>query len=173
MLDQRHGRRAEGQHRRRRSSPTRSMPTTSSPTPRRWNDVIVAYRNGAPVRIRDIGRAIDGPAEHASWRPGRTASAASCCWSSSSPAPTSSTRSSGSRRQLPRLRGGDPARDQGQRHRCDRTQTIRASVDDVQFTLLLSIVPGGDGDLPVPAQRLGDDHPERHRAAGAGRHLRA
>ena len=29
-----------------------------------WNDVIVAYRNGAPVRIRDIGRAVDGPGEH-------------------------------------------------------------------------------------------------------------
>jgi hydrophobe/amphiphile efflux-1 (HAE1) family protein len=25
-----------------------------------WNDVIVAYRNGAPVRVRDIGAAIDG-----------------------------------------------------------------------------------------------------------------
>jgi HAE1 family hydrophobic/amphiphilic exporter-1 len=25
-----------------------------------WNDVIVAYRNGAPIRIRDIGRAVDG-----------------------------------------------------------------------------------------------------------------
>ena len=26
-----------------------------------WNDVIVTYRNGAPVRIRDIGKAVDGP----------------------------------------------------------------------------------------------------------------
>ena len=26
-----------------------------------YNEVIVAYRNGAPVRIRDIGQAIDGP----------------------------------------------------------------------------------------------------------------
>src|SRR5271155_3385290 len=26
-----------------------------------WNDVIVAYRNGAPVRVRDIGVAVDGP----------------------------------------------------------------------------------------------------------------
>ena len=26
-----------------------------------WNDVIIAYKNGAPVRIRDIGVAIDGP----------------------------------------------------------------------------------------------------------------
>src|SRR6266705_2725104 len=26
-----------------------------------YNDVIVAYRNGAPVRIRDVGRAVAGP----------------------------------------------------------------------------------------------------------------
>jgi multidrug efflux pump subunit AcrB len=26
-----------------------------------YNDVIIAYRNGAPVRIRDIGRAVPGP----------------------------------------------------------------------------------------------------------------
>ncbi|MGH8150941.1 MAG: efflux RND transporter permease subunit, partial [Steroidobacteraceae bacterium] len=26
-----------------------------------WNDVIVAYHDGAPVRIRDIGRAVNGP----------------------------------------------------------------------------------------------------------------
>ncbi len=26
-----------------------------------WNEVVVAYKNGAPVRIRDIGIAVDGP----------------------------------------------------------------------------------------------------------------
>jgi hydrophobe/amphiphile efflux-1 (HAE1) family protein len=26
-----------------------------------WNDVVVAYKNGAPIRIRDIGVAVDGP----------------------------------------------------------------------------------------------------------------
>src|SRR6202012_2695352 len=26
-----------------------------------WNDVVVAYKNGAAVRIRDLGVAIDGP----------------------------------------------------------------------------------------------------------------
>ena len=26
-----------------------------------YNDVIIAYRNGAPVRVRDVGQAIDGP----------------------------------------------------------------------------------------------------------------
>src|SRR5690242_391145 len=38
-------------------------------TAKAWNDVIVAYRNGAPIRIRDIGRAVDGPenAKLAAW----------------------------------------------------------------------------------------------------------
>src|SRR5260370_11085488 len=26
-----------------------------------WNDVIIAYRNGGPLRIRDIGQAVTGP----------------------------------------------------------------------------------------------------------------
>ncbi|MGH8202355.1 MAG: efflux RND transporter permease subunit, partial [Steroidobacteraceae bacterium] len=30
-------------------------------TAKPWNQVIVAYRNGAPVRVSDIGQAIDGP----------------------------------------------------------------------------------------------------------------
>ncbi len=29
-----------------------------------YNDVIIAYRNGAPIRIRDIGRAVAGPQNH-------------------------------------------------------------------------------------------------------------
>jgi hydrophobe/amphiphile efflux-1 (HAE1) family protein len=31
-----------------------------------WNDVIVAYKNGAPVRVRDIGIAVDGPEDRLS-----------------------------------------------------------------------------------------------------------
>ena len=34
-----------------------------------YNDVIVGYRNGAPIRIRDIGRAVAGR-RTASWRRG-------------------------------------------------------------------------------------------------------
>src|SRR5690242_16626309 len=30
-------------------------------TAKPWNDVVVTYRNGAPVRIRDIGQAVRGP----------------------------------------------------------------------------------------------------------------
>ena len=38
-----------------------------------WNDVIIAYRNGAPLRIRDIGQAIAGPedAKKAAWASGK------------------------------------------------------------------------------------------------------
>ena len=38
-----------------------------------WNDVIIAYRNGAPVRVRDIGRAVAGPqdATQAAWSDGK------------------------------------------------------------------------------------------------------
>ena len=38
-----------------------------------WNDVVVAYKNGAPVRIRDIGVAVDGPENKllTAWQNGR------------------------------------------------------------------------------------------------------
>src|SRR6201996_8746079 len=38
-----------------------------------WNNVIVAYRNGAPVRVSDIGQAISGPADttQAGWSNGK------------------------------------------------------------------------------------------------------
>ena len=38
-----------------------------------WNNVIVAYRNGAPVRMRDIGQAVAGPADdtQAAWGNGK------------------------------------------------------------------------------------------------------
>ena len=38
-----------------------------------WNNVIVAYRNGAPVRVRDIGKAVSGPADttQAGWAQGK------------------------------------------------------------------------------------------------------
>ena len=48
----------------------------------------------------------------------------------------------------------------------DRSQTIRAAVNDVQFTLLIAGGAGGGGDLPVPAQ--GQRH--HHSLAGAAHH---
>ena len=38
-----------------------------------WNDVIVAYRGGAPLRVRDIGQAVTGPQDttQAAWTDGQ------------------------------------------------------------------------------------------------------
>ena len=80
--------------------------------------------------------------------------------SSSSPAPTSSRRWSASRRRCRALRGGDPAGDPCQRDhgphadhpRLGARRAVHADAVDQ---------PGRDGDLPVPAQRLGHDHPQR------------
>jgi len=47
----------------------------------------------------------------------------------------------------------------------DRSESIRASVSDVRFTLLLTLAAGGAGDLPVPAQPARHDHPQRGAAA--------
>ena len=43
-----------------------------------YNELILAYRNGSPIRVRDIGLAVDGP-ENARLAGCRTASAASNC----------------------------------------------------------------------------------------------
>jgi HAE1 family hydrophobic/amphiphilic exporter-1 len=40
---------------------------------KRWNDVIVAYRNNGPLRLRDIGAAVSGPQDttQAAWADGK------------------------------------------------------------------------------------------------------
>ncbi len=55
----------------------------------------------------------------------------------------------------------------------DRTETIRASVQNIQFTLLLTVAPGHHGHFHISAQRLGDRDPEHFRAAFAGGHIRS
>ncbi len=108
-----------------------------------WNDVIIAYQNGAPVRIRDIGVAVDGPENNqmSGWQwvtAGRTRRTASCCRSSSSPAPTSSTPSQRIKALLPKAMQSMPASIKVDQIG-DRTATIKASVHDVEFTLLLTV----------------------------------
>ena len=106
--------------------------------PAPFNDVILAYRNGGPIRVRDVGQAVAGPTDSTLLRT-RTASQASCWSSTSSQAPTSSTTVDQIKAQLPRLtKNIPPAIDVSILQ--DRTVTIRASVEDVEFTLLLTIV---------------------------------
>lgn len=103
-----------------------------------WNDIIVAYRNGAPIRIRDIGRAIDGPedSKKAAWANGKRGLFLVVFKQPGANVVETVDRIKAA---LPRLRAALPP-SISLDILSDRTQTIRASVDDVQVTLLLTIV---------------------------------
>jgi hydrophobic/amphiphilic exporter-1 (mainly G- bacteria), HAE1 family len=103
-----------------------------------WNDVIVAYRNGGPVRIRDIGRAVDA-AENiklAAWANGTR-----CILLAVYKQPGANVIDTVDqvKAALPHLQATIPtAIDVA--ILSDRTQTIRASVSDVELTLVVTIV---------------------------------
>jgi HAE1 family hydrophobic/amphiphilic exporter-1 len=103
-----------------------------------WNDIVIAYRNGAPIRIRDIGQAIDGPedAKKAAWANGKRGLFLVIFKQPGANVVETVDRIKAS---LPRLRAALPP-SVTLDILSDRTQTIRASVDDVQVTLLLTIV---------------------------------
>ncbi len=102
-----------------------------------YDDVILAYRNGAPVRVRDIGRSIDGPenARLAGWQNGRRGIQLLIF---KQPGANVIDTVSRIRAELPRLQAAIPPSVKVDTV-ADRTLTIQASVKDVQFTLLLSI----------------------------------
>ncbi|MCK9908607.1 multidrug efflux RND transporter permease subunit [Microbacteriaceae bacterium K1510] len=102
-----------------------------------WNDVIVAYRNGAPLRVRDIGQAIAGPQDttQAGWADGKRAVILVIF---KQPGANVIETVDKINAALPKLRAAMPP-SIDVFTLSDRTQTIRAAVDDVQFTLLLTI----------------------------------
>ena len=102
-----------------------------------WNDVIVAYRNGGPLRIRDIGQAVTGPedAKQAAWANG-TRGVFLVIYKQ--PGANVIDTVDKIKSMLPRLVAAIPPAIKIQVI-SDRTQTIRAAVSDVQFTLLLTI----------------------------------
>ena len=102
-----------------------------------WNDVIIAYRNGAPVRVRDIGQAVAGPQD--------TTQAA---WSNGKPSvflvvfkiPGANVISTveAIKGTLATLQASIPPTIHVS-ILSDRTTTIRASVRDVEYTLALTV----------------------------------
>ena len=103
-----------------------------------WNDVIVAYRNGAPVRIRDIGVAVDGPENDqlTAWQSGGGGILLQIY---KQPGSNIIDIVAQVERTLPRLMASVPSAIKIDKL-IDRTTTIQASVADVEFTLLLTIV---------------------------------
>src|SRR5262245_40014488 len=105
--------------------------------PDAYNDLIVAYRNGSPVRIRDIGQAVEGPQNDliGGWFNLHRAIILSV-----QRVPGANVIETVDRIKalLPQLQASIPP---GIKLDIisDRTQTIRASVSDVQFTLILTV----------------------------------
>ena len=106
--------------------------------PKDWNDVIIAYRNGGPLRIRDIGRAVSGPEDQkqAAWADGKRGVFLVIF---KQPGANVIDTVDRIKAQLPRLIAAIPPAIKI-KIISDRTLTIRAAVEDVQYTLLITIV---------------------------------
>jgi hydrophobe/amphiphile efflux-1 (HAE1) family protein len=103
-----------------------------------WNDVIVAYKNGAPIRIKDIGRAIDGPenTQSVAFQNGRPGV---LLFIRKLPGSNVIDDVREVKAALPHIMTSVPPSlklDQV----IDRTTTIKASVGDVEFSLVLAII---------------------------------
>jgi hydrophobe/amphiphile efflux-1 (HAE1) family protein len=102
-----------------------------------FNAVIVTYRNGAPVHIRDVGRAVNGVEDirQAAWVMGQRAVLLDV---HKQPGYNINETVQLIKDTLPRLQAALPPSVK-LKVLGERTQTIRASVADVQFTMAVSI----------------------------------
>ena len=102
-----------------------------------YKSVIVAYRNGAPVRLSDVAKVVNGleNSKVGAWYQGKPAVVIDV---QRQPGANVIQTVARIKQELPRLQKAMPA---GANLTVvnDRTETIRASVRDVQFTLLLSV----------------------------------
>ncbi|HSZ67228.1 MAG TPA: efflux RND transporter permease subunit [Xanthobacteraceae bacterium] len=103
-----------------------------------YNDLILAYRNGSPIKVRDIGRAVDA-AENtkiSAWHYGKQGVLLVVF---KQPNANIIETVDGVRKALPGLQAAlPPGIDVSVL--IDRTGPIRASIADVKFTMLLTIV---------------------------------
>ncbi|MDR3531832.1 MAG: efflux RND transporter permease subunit [Rhodopila sp.] len=102
-----------------------------------YNNVIIGYHNGAAIRIRDVGRAVAGPQnrELAAWTNGKK-SVLLLVFKQANANVISTA--DGVKARLSSLKADIPP-DIQLNVVSDRTLTIRASVNDVEFTLLMAI----------------------------------
>lgn len=107
-------------------------------TASKYDDLIIAYRNGAPVRLRDVGHAIVA-AEDITLHGWYNDKPAIILAIQRQPGANVISTVDGIKKLLPQLVSSLPS-DIKVTIASDRTQTIRASVADVQFTLVLTIV---------------------------------
>ncbi len=106
--------------------------------PADYDNIILAYKRGAPIRVKDVGHAVGGPENYLI---GATSDGKPCVllvvWKQ--PGANVIETVEGIYAALPKLQNVIPAGVKVE-VMSDRTVTIRASVFDVEFTLMLTIV---------------------------------
>ena len=102
-----------------------------------WNNVVVAYKNGAPVRIRDIGVAVDGP-ENTLMKGWQNGHDGILLLVFKQPGANVIEAEEKVEALLPRAMASIPSSVKVDTI-ANRTTTIKASVEDVEFTLALTI----------------------------------
>ena len=107
-------------------------------SPDDWNNQIIAYRNGGPIRVSDVGKAIIGPQDTTlmGWVNLKRGIVLAI---QRLPGANVISTVDAIRAALPQLEASIPPSIKISVI-SDRTTTIRASVADVQFTLILTIV---------------------------------
>ena len=136
-----------------------------------YRTIVIAYRNGAPVLLRDVADVVDGLENDQ----GRRLVSGHAGRRGRHPAPARRQRDRDGPAHQDRA-AATAALDAHRRHahrgaRCAPTR-IRASVHDVQFTLILSVALVVTGRAHLPAHRPRHHHRRRRAAAVADRDLR-
>jgi hydrophobe/amphiphile efflux-1 (HAE1) family protein len=105
--------------------------------PDAYNQLIVAYRNGSPVRVKDVGAAVNAPENDllAGWFNKQRAIILAV---QRQPGANVIATVDRVKAMLPQLQASIP-KDIKVSILSDRTETIRASVSDVRFTLVLTV----------------------------------
>jgi hydrophobe/amphiphile efflux-1 (HAE1) family protein len=105
--------------------------------PEAYDSLIIAYQNGSPVRVRDIGHAIEAPENNllAGWNNQQRAIILAI---QRQPGANVIATVDRVKAMLPQLEASIPPTVKVS-ILSDRTQTIRASISDVQFTLMLTV----------------------------------
>ena len=141
-----------------------------------YSKLIVAYRNGSPVRLSDLGRVVDSiqndKNENSSMtRTLRTGISAIPMVIFKQPGTNAVQVVDGIKAMLPRLEGALPPSVK-MRVLFDRSTTIRRSVDDVKFTRLgVGPLPRDYGYLLVLEEPFGNDDSQPRASVFFGGHL--
>ena len=135
-----------------------------------YGNIIIAYRHGAPVRIKDVGDVVNSVQNTrvGAWFNNRPAEGVAI---QKAPGANTVALVDTIKALMPKLEQSIPPSVHVDLM-LDRTLVTRAAVRDVQFTMLLTISSRHHRDLCVPADNLGNGDPESLGAAVAARDLR-